>query len=81
MLFRTKRILAFIAVVVYQFLTGLENGNFFLDFFVIFFVLICSSLLAIILPTAWRYLKYVGAKEEYLLGVTVSGIFITLISD
>ncbi|XP_057377056.1 uncharacterized protein LOC130698432 [Daphnia carinata] len=28
---------------------------------------------AIILPTAWRYLMFLGANQEYLLGVTVSG--------
>lgn len=28
---------------------------------------------AIILPTAWRYLIFLGANQEYLLGVTVSG--------
>jgi hypothetical protein len=28
---------------------------------------------AIILPTAWQFLSYIGVTEEYLLGATLSG--------
>lgn len=28
---------------------------------------------AIILPTVWQYLNYLGATQQYMLGFTVSG--------